>query len=47
MMTKKFYASSPREALNQIKNEFGEEAEIISNKIVNGRVEIIAKHRQI
>jgi len=43
MMTKKFYASSPREALNQIKNEFGEEAEIISNKIVNGRVEIIAK----
>jgi len=43
MMTKKFYASSPREALNLIRNEFGQDAEIISNRIVNGRVEIIAK----
>jgi flagellar biosynthesis protein FlhF len=43
MMTKKFYASSPREALSQIRKEFGEDAEIISNRIVNGRVEIIAK----
>jgi flagellar biosynthesis protein FlhF len=43
MMTKKFYASSPREALSQIRGEFGEDAEIISNRIVNGRVEIIAK----
>lgn len=43
MMTKKFYASSPREALNLIRNEFGQDAEIISNRIVNGKVEIIAK----
>jgi flagellar biosynthesis protein FlhF len=43
MMTKKFYASSPREALSQIRREFGDDAEIISNRIVNGRVEIIAK----
>lgn len=43
MMTKKFYASSPREALNLIRSEFGQDAEIISNRIVNGRVEIIAK----
>lgn len=43
MSIKKFYATSPREALNMIRNEFGSEAEIISNKIVNGWVEIIAK----
>ncbi len=43
MSIKKFYATSPREALNMIRKEFGSEAEIISNKIVNGWVEIIAK----
>jgi len=47
MMTKKFYASSPREALSQIRREFGEDAEIISNRIVNGKVEIIAKQAEI
>ena len=43
MNVKKFYAPRAREALNMVRGEFGDEAEIISNQIVNGWVEITAK----
>ena len=43
MSVKKFYAPRAREALNMVRGEFGDEAEIISNQIVNGWVEITAK----
>jgi flagellar biosynthesis protein FlhF len=42
MTAKRFYASRAREALEMVRNEFGPDANIISNKMVNGWNEIIA-----
>jgi flagellar biosynthesis protein FlhF len=42
MSAKRFYASRAREALEMVRNEFGPDANIISNKMVNGWNEIIA-----
>jgi len=46
MSIKKFYATRSREAINMVKTEFGSDAEIISNKIVNGWVEVTARKGQ-
>ena len=43
MNSKKFYATRSREAINMVRTEFGPDAEIISNKIVNGWVEVTAR----
>jgi len=46
MILKKFYATRSREAINMVRAEFGPDAEIISNKIVNGWVEVTARKAQ-
>ncbi len=46
MNPKKFYATRSREAINMVRAEFGPDAEIISNKIVNGWVEVTARKGQ-
>ncbi|HET7773119.1 MAG TPA: flagellar biosynthesis protein FlhF, partial [Burkholderiaceae bacterium] len=42
MNLKRFVAKSSREALNQVRLEFGDDAVIISNKSVSGGVEVLA-----
>lgn len=43
MTIKKFLAKTPRLALNQVKEELGEDATIISNRSINGWTEILAR----
>lgn len=47
MSMKKFLAKTTRQALMQVKEEFGEDATIISNRTINGWTEILARSESI
>ena len=44
MKTRRFFATTTREALNQVKEALGPDAVILSNRSVNNGVEILASH---
>ena len=46
MNIKRFLAKSSREAMNMVRNELGEDATIISNRLVAGGNEILAMHSE-
>jgi len=47
MTIKKFLAKTPRLALNQVKEELGADATIISNRSINGWTEILARGESV